>query len=425
MHVDTSRAGVGRRGLVLTGAGLLAAATTPAPASAASAVAPGTVPARIGAGIEARLIGRWDADRLNRILSVDAPKFFGVAARFAPARNAVKLYRLTYPSVIPELGNTPFQASGLLAIPDMASSGTAASGGLDLLSYQHGTVYGRQEVPSFPENSPETQLVLAQFAGQGYAVIGADYLGMGTSDRPEGYLVKASHQQATQDMLRASRAVLAGMGIAPGKLFLCGWSQGGFVTMAFLERLESQGETAHAVATASAPVDGFVALSGFLDFPRAIDADWVTTLFILTAFSFEHYYGQPGLARALFNPQHYDVARRLYERQKLTPAEVPTRVRDLVRAEYFDPLFFAGSAYGRLVREHLHAYRWVVRSPVRNYYGEADEAIAVGLGRLAMTYQQAIGAGNDKVVAISTGRTNHRGTFMTAVPHWKQWFDGA
>lgn len=70
------------------------------------------------------------------------------------------------------------------------------------------------------------------------------------------------------------------------------------------------------------------------------------------------------------------------------------------------------------------AYRWIIETPVRNYYGAEDEVISVGLGRLAMTYQQAIGSGNPKVEAISTGPTTHRGTFGTAVPQWKAWFDG-
>jgi hypothetical protein len=41
-----------------------------------------------------------------------------------------------------------------------------------------------------------------------------------------------------------------------------------------------------------------------------------------------------------------------------------------------------------------------------------------------MTYQRAIGAGNMQVEAISTGETDHRGTFATAAPQWKAWFDG-
>lgn len=373
-------------------------------------------PVAVPGGITYESIGRWDVERLNRILEVDTPQFAGVDVTYTPARNAVRLYRVTYPSVVPEQGNRPIVASGLLAVPDV--EGTT----FPVVSYQHGTVYGKQEVPSFPEQSPETQLAIAQFAGQGYVVVGADYFGMGISTEPEGYMVKASHQQATYDMLMAGRAVLDTFGIETTGLFLSGWSQGGFVTMAFLERLENAGVEVTAAATASAPVDVWVALSGFLNFPRPNDASWLTTLFILSSFSFENYYDVPGLARSVIRDDQYEIARKAYMREPIDPADVPTDLRVLVREEYFDPQFFYDSAYGRLVRE-THAYRWTIRTPVRNYYGESDEAITVGLGRLAMTYQQAMGSGNPVVEAVSTGPTSHRGTFATAVPEWKAWFD--
>ena len=284
-------------------------------------------------------------------------------------------------------------------------------------------MYEKTQVPSFPDQSPETQLMLAQFAGQGYIVIGADYFGMGSSTEPEGYMVKASHQQATYDMLMASRAVLSDLKLTTGKLFIAGWSQGGFVTMAFLEKLESAGVKVAAAATASAPVDIFVALNGFINFPRKNDADWVNSLFILSSFSFENYYGVPGLARSLIAAPYYEVARKAYERQPFDPADVPADLHKLLNKDYFDAQYFAESAYGRLVAQTT-AYRWIIQSPVRNYYGEADEAISTGLGRLAMTYQQAIGNGNQQVEAVSTGQTSHRGTYATAVPQWKTWFDG-
>lgn len=374
-------------------------------------------PVEVTSGVSYEFIGRWDVDKLNQVLKTDTPKFFGVDVAYTPARNAVKLYRVTYSSVIPEHDNKPTVATGLIAIPDTA--GTS----FPMVSYQHGTVYGKQQVPSFPDQSPETQLMLAQFAGQGYIVIGADYFGMGLSKEPEGYMVIGSHQQATFDMLMASRAVLAHMKLSSPKLFLGGWSQGGFVTMAFLKKLESAGVPVTAAATASAPVDVFVALSGFLDFPRKNDADWVPTLFILSTFSFENYYGVPGLAHSVLNDAYYDISRRAYEKLPFDASQIPTDLHKLVRAEYFDPQFFANSAYGRLVIDKAHAYRWIIKSPVRNYYGETDEAITPGLGRLAMTYQQAIGNGNPEVEAISTGKTSHRGTYATAVPQWKVWFD--
>src|SRR6187397_2097454 len=159
-------------------------------------------PVQVTSGVQYQLLARWDVDRLNQILQVDTPKFSGISITYSPAHNAVRLYRVTYPSAIPERGNKPIVATGLLAVPE--TSGTA----FPIVSYQHGTVYEKQQVPSFPEQSPETQLMIAQFAGQGYVLVGADYFGMGLSDQPEGYLVKGSHQQATFDMLTASRAVL-------------------------------------------------------------------------------------------------------------------------------------------------------------------------------------------------------------------------
>lgn len=374
-------------------------------------------PVQVTSGVSYEFIGRWDDDKLNQILKVDAPKFFGTAISAKPPHNAVRLYRVTYNSVIPELGNKPTIATGLLAIPDTEDKR------FPLLSYQHGTVYEKEQVPSFPDQSHETELVLAQFAGQGYVVIGADYFGMGLSKEPEGYLVKASQQQASYDMLVASRAVLAHMKLSTTKLFLGGWSQGGFVTMAFLEKLESAGVPVTAAATASAAVDGLATLSGFLDFPRKNDAGWASILYILTAFSFENYYGVPGLAHSVISDADYDFARKVYEKQPVDISKLPTDLHELIRADYFNPQFFAASAYGRLLSETT-AYRWVIKSPVRNYYGSDDEIISLGQGQLAAAYQHAIGGGNTKVEAVLTGPTNHRTTFATAVPKWKAWFDG-
>ncbi|PJN95030.1 alpha/beta hydrolase, partial [Amaricoccus sp. HAR-UPW-R2A-40] len=104
-------------------------------------------------------------------------------------------------------------------------------------------------------------IVLAQFAGQGYVVVGADCLDLGLSTEPDGYIAKARHQQAGADMLAVSREMLAGLGVATTKeLFLAGWSQGGFVTLGLLLRT---------------------------------------------------YHGVPGLARSVITDEIYEVVRRL------------------------------------------------------------------------------------------------------------------
>lgn len=372
-------------------------------------------PVRVASGVSYELIARWDVDKLNQILTTDTPAFFGVPVTYTPARNAVKLYRVTYTSVVPERGNRPIVATGLVAVPDTGETA------FPMVSYQHGTVYGKEQVPSFPDQSAETQLMIAQFAGQGYIVIGADYFGMGDSKEPEGYLVKRSQQQAPADMIVAGRAVLSALKLRDTKLFLAGWSQGGYVTMALLEKLESDGVAVKSAVTASGPTDGYATFYGFLGFPRKIDAAWIPTIFILAAFSYEEYYGVPGLAKALLTEDSYENARKAYLREKFDGSAIPTDLRKLIRPEFYDAQTFSNSAFGQLLAQN-HAYRWVVKTPVRNYYGLTDEAIRIEIGQLPMTYQKAIG--NDKVEAVPTGDTSHRGTFATAVPQWKTWFDG-
>jgi hypothetical protein len=192
--------------------------------------------------------------------------------------------------------------------------------------------------------------------------------------------------------------------------------------MVLLQKLEDAHVNVRAAATASAPIDLFALLNGILYFPRKNDAPWLNSIIILSSFSFENYYGVPGLAHSVIADDYYAVSKKAYERQPFDAADIPVDLKKLMRSEYSDPQYFANSPYGKLMSA-TDSYRWVFRTPVRNYYGENDEAVTVGVGRLAMTYAQSMGGGNSLVEAISTGPTDHRGTFATAVPQWKAWID--
>lgn len=361
-------------------------------------------------------IGTYDLTRLNHILKNEIPEAIESKVSYSDPKNAVKLYRVEYLSMIPEQGNRPTKTSGLIAIP------VTGAKVMPLISYQHGTVFGKNWVPSFPENSFETRLMIAQFAAQGYVVIGSDYFGMGTSEEKDSYMVVNSQVQASYDMYQASLAILAKEGISVSDFFLTGWSQGGVITMAYLEKLESYRIKVKAVGTAAAQCDGYVMTNGFLQHPRKIDAPWVSTMFILTAFSFEEYYQIPGLARGLFTEAQYENAKRVYEHDSTLPySEYPVDLHKLIRPEYFDPVYYRQSAYGQLV-QNMHPYRWMIETPVKMCYGDVDQCLTVGLARLPYDYQKAMG--NNNVEAISMGPdADHRITYGRAVPIWKSWFD--
>lgn len=365
-------------------------------------------------GISYGEIEHWTLEKSNQILKIKAPSFFGVTVPYTPARDAVRVYRIQYPSVCPEKNNKPVKLSGIIALPDTQEKY------LPVMSYQHGTVYLKTQVPSYPAQSPETELTIAQFASQGYAVVAADYLGMGLSDEKQAYLVKKSHQQATIDLLNAANFVMNDLGKSKTHLFLAGWSQGGYVTMAMLERLEQFGFSVRAAATACAPTDLWMAMSSPLLYPRPLDAAWSVAIYILSAFAYEHYYNAPGLARSFLNPKYYDASWRAYNQEPFTLSEMPNNLPDLINKAYFDAQFLTASTFGQLLIEN-QAYRWPIKTATRNYYGEADEAVRPLLGRLPMDYQHALGG--DKVEAINVGPYTHRGTYAAAVPLWKSWFD--
>jgi hypothetical protein len=77
-------------------------------------------------GASFRQIGTYDIDRLARIIGPDLTDFMAAspmatafAGRFALPRYPVSLYQLTYRSVVPEFGNRPTVASGLVAVPEL------------------------------------------------------------------------------------------------------------------------------------------------------------------------------------------------------------------------------------------------------------------------------------------------------------------
>ena len=153
----------------------------------------------VSTGVRYTHLGDYSVERLNRILTTEVAAFSSFKVQYPQAANAVSLYKVQYTTVIPELGNKPTLASGLVAVPQTAQKK------LPVVSYQHGTVFTRTAVPSRPEESDETRIVTTQMAGNGYVVIAADYIGKGDSDEPDSYMVREATIQACMDMLFAAR----------------------------------------------------------------------------------------------------------------------------------------------------------------------------------------------------------------------------
>jgi pimeloyl-ACP methyl ester carboxylesterase len=388
---------------------------------------PGEGYSDVRSGVKYQLIGTYDISKLNAILNKELEDFLSAstagskafADSFPTAKYNVNLYRVIYPSVVPELGNRPVTGSGLLAVP------VNGSDSMPMVMYQHGTVFGKTDVPSFPDNSSETRIMIARFASQGYIIIGADYFGKGLSELPDSYLVNESTQQACVDMLFAARNVLKSMKIRPGRLFISGWSQGGWATMTYLHKLEALGIPVTAAATASAPTDIFVTMDRWINNYQPIDAIYLPACVTLQILAQEYYLQQSGLGALVIRPEYLQAARDLYSNKidyeafrNMTPAKLQ---------DYFRPEFMASGNTGESpywqTLEKSQAYRWRIHTPVNNYYGGADEVVPVFIARLPQDIARVLGSG--PVTAVYAGdKADHRATFIYAVLHQKDWFDG-
>ena len=381
---------------------------------------------KVSSGVQYQFIGTYDTQKLNDVFRKDLENFLQTSTigskafgdSFPPAKYPVKLYRVTYSSVIPELSNRPVIASGLIAIPENGSDS------MPLLMYQHGTTFSKTEAPSFPENSMETKIIISRFASQGYIVACADYFGKGMSDLPDSYLVLNSTQQACVDMLFAAKSILTAIKIKPGSLFLTGWSQGGWATLVFLKKLESLGIAVTATSTASAPADGLVMYDRWFNNYQPIDAVYLPGCITLQIQAQEYYHQQVGLAASAIRPEYLQASIDFYN-SKIDWTTFRKLTKDKLQ-DYLKPAFLASgnsceSPYWQVL-DKSQAYRWRSHTPMYNYYGGSDEVVPVIIARLPETFHKVLGCGPTS--AVYAGEiADHRATFIYSVLHGKNWFD--
>lgn len=158
----------------------------------------------------------------------------------------------------------PTTASGAVMLP--SGSDPACSGKRPVVLYAHGTTTSKgfnMAALADPTNaaSEEATLVAATFAAQGYIVIAPNYAGYDTSNLT--YHPYVNYKQQSQEMidaLVAGRAALPA-GTDSGKLFVTGYSEGGYVAMAALKAMDE----ARIPVTAGAPMSGPYSIAAYGD----------------------------------------------------------------------------------------------------------------------------------------------------------------
>ena len=324
-----------------------------------------------------------------------------------------KIYRIIYSTTIPEK-KKPVIASGFLSIPQINKNE------LPVVSYQHGTVLEKIKIPSNIDSSYETRLVLSQLGGFGYIIIAADYLGFGISNDNDSFLVLNCQSENSVDLYYALLEILEIEKIKAIKYYVCGWSQGGFITLSLIDKLQKLKINVNGGATAACQNDLFACVNQILYFPRNNDAKWLSSILILIVYSFENYYNV-SISKNIFKPEKYELTKKIYYKDPtLKSIDYNTDIKLLLKEEYFDPVYLKNSVLGKLLN-NVQPYKFIANIPINMHYGEIDDTTTALILELCNNYQKNMG--NNKVNLVYEGiDADHRRTFARAIPKWRNFF---
>lgn len=344
------------------------------------------------------------------------------------ARNDVELRRIVTFTRIPETGER-VEVSGLLAVP------AGARGALPLVSWQHGTILSFDQVPSnllrlddqkyeLRDNvdSIETLFNIQRFAGNGYAVVAADYVGKGPyrRGRSEAYAVKGATVQCCLDVLSAGQRELRTLGLRQSSLFLNGWSQGALNTQWLKQEMQRRGIKVRAAA-AESPFNNLAESFHYWSNPAAyipasessypMPPAWITPCIIVLLGSYRRYYGLNDLFKTAIKPQYRAFAEKYWTDYSLD-GEIAKSIPpagDFLTDGFFDRFTNdTNSKFMRRLGDNGTTF-WDYDSPIKFYYGMADEALPPRL------VQPAIVAGGHFADGVPVKGASHRGTFLASL----------
>jgi pimeloyl-ACP methyl ester carboxylesterase len=201
----------------------------------------------------------------------------GLRAISGPAQCDVKVVSLHFSTI--GVNGESADESGAMLVP----AGTCANASFPLIAYAKGTDLQKPRTLANAAD-PETFLLAAMYAAQGYAVVAPDYLGYAKSSYSfHPYLHADSEAASVIDAIRAARNAAPSQSAAlSGKVLLTGYSQGGHSSMAAHRAIERDLSGEINVAGA-AHLAGPYNLSGSFKLTNAIAGYQFFVPFLVTA----------------------------------------------------------------------------------------------------------------------------------------------
>ena len=332
---------------------------------------------------EDKLLNSGDLVSYERVLSKDSnfmSQSFKALTNQTPALQTdtiygVDAYKVVYTTTTKD--NQTINASGLVTIPQNIDKN------ISLISDQHGTMFGRLDAPSL--HNPMTTTGTLISALRGYAVCMPDYIGYGkTAHLDHPYQVKESLAINTADMIVATKQLLEKLQVThDDKLFLMGYSEGGYATLATLELLNSGYKNLK--VTASAPMAGSYDMVKTADIILAQESYEEAHLPIFLIYSYDVYYGLGDL-NSTFKDGYSSKIENYFAQKRagtVTNIELPKKRDELYTDTFIQEYFSDIDTPLKTKLKENSLVDWKPLMPMRLYHCKADKVVPAENSQIA------------------------------------------
>ncbi|MBA4407782.1 hypothetical protein C0389_10940 [bacterium] len=325
-------------------------------------------------------------------------------------KHDVDAYKIVYRTLDPK-GNVTI-ASGALFIPKGKDNPP-------LVSLQHGTQTNRNVVASV---SPLNSIDGLTAAALGYYTLIPDYLGLGESTILHPYHHAKSSADCVIDLIRAGRKFARRSSIKlNGQVFLAGYSEGGYVTLAAHKEIEKYYSSEIKIA-ACAPMAGAYDLN--LTAKTILQKQTYNQPSYLSFFvvAYNEIYGWNKLSEA-FNSPYSEKMLSLFDGTKSTSeinAQLTTNIVQLFKQNFLN-VYLNGTEFDLTAAfTNNSLLNWTPSAPLRFYHGSADEYVPYENSTNARDYFKSVGA-SVELITIPGG--THTSAVLPSIIDAIDWFE--
>jgi len=316
----------------------------------------------------------------------------------------VAFYEITYKTNY--LGQE-ILASGLVTFPktDVA---------VPMMSFQHGTMVKHSDAPTVDQS---TYTFLSSVASAGYIFLVPDFIGFGSSSNVlHPYYHKDLTASSVVDMLKAARELSIQEGYHfDGKVFLSGYSEGGYATMATHKEME-ENPIAGLELVASAPSSGGYDIKGMQEYFFKLSTYHQPFYMAFVAMAYQSVYGWTNFSSLFFQEPYASQLPTLFD-GTLNGAAINANLTNVV-ADLIQPNLLANIDTDNTYSEVVAAFeensldQWIPTTTMYMYHGTDD--ITVPYQNSVDVYNNMIALGADETIVTFTplvGYTHNTGFF--------------